>query len=353
MPRKGNEDRGLFEKPAGSKVWWILWYDENGKRHREKVGSKSAARSAYQKRRDEVRRIRLGLLEPEEVRAKRQMTMKEMLEKYRARRKNLGEIKNQAEDERYTEYWKKQFGRLEVRQVTPEKIETWMERRKGDGVKPSTVNRALEHLRAIFSLAVRDRIAKSNPVKAVKLLRLNNEVHRYLHDDEEARLESAMSPEHFDLVLFALHTGLRQGEQFELAWKDVDRRNWLLKIPDPKSGEARHVRLNTKAQAVLKRQQKRFPDSPWVFPAPNMPQVHRVAKNFMRRTFRPALKKARIKDFTWHCLRHTFGSRLAIAGIDIYAIKNLMGHSTLRMTERYAHLSPDRLKSAVEVLVGT
>ena len=155
----------------------------------------------------------------------------------------------------------------------------------------------------------------------------------------------------FDLVAFAFLTGLRQGEQFGLLWEQVDFANHVLKIPESKDGKHRFVPLNQAALDVLRRQRLLHDGkSRWVFPGERKSDVPRNAHNFTNRVFRPALKRARMKDFVFHDLRHTYGSRLAMAGVPLLTIAELMGHANPNMTKRYAHLCPSHLKQAVYVL---
>jgi integrase len=148
------------------------------------------------------------------------------------------------------------------------------------------------------------------------------------------------------MARLAILTGLRRGELFGLQWERVDFRSRTLTIPRSKHGKARSVPLGNEAEGILRRLPRRL-GSPWVFlqpgeagePYQDTPKAWNVAR-----------EKAGLGDFRWHDLRHTFGSRLAMAGVDILTIKELMGHKTLAMTLRYAHLSPSHVGRAVDVL---
>ncbi len=129
----------------------------------------------------------------------------------------------------------------------------------------------------------------------------------------------------------------------------MDIENRVLTIPRSKSGETRHVPLNDQAVAILEGL-KSWMTSPWVFPSPN-PARPLDAQNFYNRVFIPALGKAEIQGVVWHTLRHTFASRLVMAGVDLRTVQELMGHKDIHMTLRYSHLSPSYLKDAVQRLV--
>src|SRR5262249_36646299 len=116
----------------------------------------------------------------------------------------------------------------------------------------------------------------------------------------------------------------------------------------PKSGVDYHVPMSDDLRAVLRALPSRM-RSEWVFPSESG-DTPLDAKNFLHRVFGPALKEAKITDLRWHDLRHTFASRLGIAGVDARTVQTLMGHKTLAMTERYAHLSPAHKLAAVRRL---
>jgi len=146
----------------------------------------------------------------------------------------------------------------------------------------------------------------------------------------------------------ALHTGLRQSNEFHLLWADVNFDTVTITVRRSKSGEAYHVPMNEDVRAALRDLPSRL-RSEWVFPS-DTGKTPVDAKNYMHRVFNPALKRARIAGFRWHDLRHTFASRLVMAGVDIRTVQELMGHKTLAMTLRYAHLSPAHRLDAVQRL---
>ena len=146
----------------------------------------------------------------------------------------------------------------------------------------------------------------------------------------------------------ALHTGLRLGEQYGLTWDCVDFERRMLTIPLSKNGELRHAPLNDEALAALHTIRKYSTDQPYLF-------LNRYGHRLVspREWFDPAVKAAGLKDFTWHCLRHTFASRLVMAGVDLRTVQELVGHKTIQMTVRYAHLAPKHQLAAVQRLCDT
>ena len=141
---------------------------------------------------------------------------------------------------------------------------------------------------------------------------------------------------------------VRQGNQFALRWDDVDFDAGTIRAAKSKSGLDYHVPMNDELRAMLTALPSRL-RSPYVFPSATLTSPL-DAKNYMHRVFSPALKKARIEGFRWHDLRHSFASRLVMAGVDLSTVCELMGHESITMTMRYAHLSREHKRDAVERL---
>jgi hypothetical protein len=133
-----------------------------------------------------------------------------------------------------------------------------------------------------------------------------------------------------------------------LEWEHVDFTTGLLTVLRSKHGEARRVPMNDTVREILRALPSRL-KSPYVFPS-EAGQTPLDARNYVRRVFLPALKRARIEGFRWHDLRHTFASRLVMKGVDLKTVQELMGHKTIAMTLRYAHLSRAHQLAAVRRL---
>jgi len=145
------------------------------------------------------------------------------------------------------------------------------------------------------------------------------------------------------MVLVSLNTGMRRGELTSITWDDVDLRRKVVTIRGgySKAGRARHIQLNSEAVEVLKRYRKQHTGEGRIF------AVHSVKK-----AWGELLTKAKISGFRWHDLRHSFASRLVMKGVDLNTVRELLGHSDLTMTLRYAHLAPEHKAAAVEKLIG-
>ena len=176
----------------------------------------------------------------------------------------------------------------------------------------------------------------------------NNGRVRFLSADEERTLRAVVTawyPQHLPELDVALHTGLRRGEQYSLTWDDVDFSTKLLSVSLTKNGETRHIPLNTAALAAFNELYRNSSGVGYVFTSRH---GDRLLKG--RHWFEPAIREAGVKNFSWHCLRHTFASRLVMAGVDLRTVQQLMGHKSISMTVRYAHLAPEHQMAAVERL---
>jgi len=150
------------------------------------------------------------------------------------------------------------------------------------------------------------------------------------------------------LVTLVLNTGLRRSEALSLSWKQTNlgvNPHVTVLAAHAKSGKTRHVPLNTTAVDILKRWGQQDDQEGLVFPGPAGVQM-----NSVKTAWGKLMKDAGIKDFRFHDLRHDFASRLVMNGVDLYRVKELLGHGSIEITQRYAHLAPHTLAEAVEVL---
>jgi integrase len=233
--------------------------------------------------------------------------------------------------------------------ISPWLIEKYKKERKDKGKSNQTVNLEVACLKAMFSKAIIWGKAVENPVKQVKMLKVNNTRVRFLDDEEEARLLAECKEHLHALVVTALHTAFRRNELLSLRPEDVDFARGLVSVRAgyAKNGEGRSVPMTDTLREVLRRLVKEAQErgSSYLFR-----NCHGEPYRSIRTGFEHAVQRARIKDFHFHDLRHTFASRLVMAGVDIRTVQELMGHKTIAMTLRYSHLSPDHKRKAMEAL---
>ena len=173
----------------------------------------------------------------------------------------------------------------------------------------------------------------------------NNRRLRYLSKEECDRLVKACAPHLRPVVITALNTGMRRGEILGLTWDRVDLQNSLILLDITKNGERREIPINSTLRETFKGLVRRL-DNPHVFYDPATGKRLQDVK----RSFSTALRRAKILDFHFHDLRHTFASHAVMAGVDLTTLKELLGHKTLTMTLRYSHLAPGHKVAAVELL---
>jgi site-specific recombinase XerD len=335
--RRDVKQRGVFERPKGSGVFWIRYF-VHGRERREKVGGKQEAIDRYRERKTQARDGTLPQRGGDRLLSD---FVAEFLDGEKHRMRSFRDYARQGA------VWSERFRGRTLRSILPLDIQRWASRRAQE-VSAATVNRELSLLRRVFNVAIANDLVERNPVKKVRFYRENNARVRFLTNDEETRLRTAIGEELWPLVAFALHTGLRQAEQFGLRWVDIDFANRVLTIPRSKHGDARHVHLSDTALAILQATPSRL-KSPYVFPSATG-ETARDARNFYHRVFQPALRRARIDNFRWHDLRHTFASRLVMRGADLRSVQELMGHKTITMTLRYSHLSTAHRLAVVRLL---
>jgi len=323
---------GIYKK---GKNWYIDYY-VNGKRKRELVGpSKSLAEHALRKRKIEIAEGKfLDVKKQEKIRFSD--FARTYLETHAKPNK-----RSWKRDADIIETLNRFFNQKTLQEITPFDVENYKRERLFQ-VKPATVNRDLACLKTIFSKAVEWGKVKENPVKRVKLLRVNNIRVRYLETEEMANLLKNCSEPLYTIVTVALNTGMRKSEILNLKWSELDCNHRLIYLMETKSGNSREVPMNNIVFSALLKVRKN-PKGPYIF-------CDKYGQPFqdVKTSFHTALKKTEIENFTFHDLRHTFASQLVMMGADLKTVQELLGHKTFQMTLRYAHLSPSHKKAAVD-----
>lgn len=326
--------RGVFEKVPGSGIWWIQYYDSQHRRRRERVGKRRKAEQLAEQRRTEARQ---GIKMPENLRAK-PATFAELGE--RAKAYSKANKRSYDHDVQRMKHLMEEFGNRQAEDITRGEIQKWLDS-KAEKWSLATRNRHLALLKLTYRLAEEDGKIKTNPARLVRQSKEDNGRVRYLSSVEDTALRSVIQKsyaEHLPEFEVALMTGMRQGEQFSREWNDVDFDAGTIRLQTSKNGKSRFVHLNTRALASLRMLHGRSIGAGRLFP------------NIKPRWFTEAARAAKLEDFTWHDLRHTFASRLVMAGVDIRTVQELMGHKSITMTMRYAHLSPQHRTGALEKL---
>ena len=277
------------------------------------------------------------------------------------------------------------LGGTRLADITAWQLEKWRTRKLKSGAKPATVNRDLGTLKAALNRAVEWGYLDANPLAAVKPVKTDDLGRpRFLSEEEETLLRDALDrrekrhcaarenankwrserdyPTMPDLrilpfvdhlqpiVLLALNTGMRRGEIFRLTWDDVDLDRAMLTVrgSGAKSGKTRHIPLNSEALEILRFWQERSTRTALVFPGTEGARLDNIDHGWQK-----LCADAPLTRFRFHDLRHTFASKLVMAGVDLNTVRELLGHSDIKMTLRYAHLAPEHKAAAVARLNTT
>jgi integrase len=338
--------RGVYEKVKDSGIWWIRYTDSNGNKRREKAGRRSYAKTLLDKRKTEkLQRTKLPEMSGQSLLFSE--LLDDALEHSRAENGERSTQELQLKIERLRPEW----GSRKVKDISKQEVVRWLQ---AEMVNRKWTVATLNRWQACFSLVFRvgidnEKIAV-NPAARIRRKSEDNQRVRYLTEDEQGRIEAVLRTRcrHYQHAFtVSLHTGLRASEQWNLRWEDIDldRKTLTVRKQKSKKGE-RHIPLNKAVVAAFKSLRKGADLSS--VPFLNSKGTPMLAH---REWFDPALVEAKVADYTWHANRHTFASRLAMAGVPIHAIAKLMGHSTIQMSMRYAHLSPDFNRSAVDKLM--
>ena len=268
--------------------------------------------------------------------------------------------KNARDQMRQFAWWKAEIGSHTLADITPALIAQYRDKlttgitSRGTPRSPATVNRYLAALSVAFTAAVKEwGWIDDNPMRKITKPRESRGRVRFLSDEERVRLLKACkesnNPYIYIVVVLALSTGMRQGEIMGLTWDVVDLNQGRAILHETKNGERRAVAITGHALELLKELSKvRRIDSKLVFSTKvNTPQKLQKPMD-LRAPWETAIKKSELQDFKFHDLRHSAASYLAMNGASLAEIAEVLGHKTLQMVKRYAHLSEGHTARVVE-----
>ena len=338
---------GVYKK---KERWYIDYYLPNGKRKREVV-TISGVDPAQINREDakkalSIRKAELAQGKFDIVQTEKKIPFNKLAERYieyskvnkRSYERDITSIK----------FLSRTFGDKTIQQINPWHIELYKSNRKKDvtcyGRPPSnaTINVELACLKTMFKKGIEWGMLSTNPAKDIKLFRVNNVNLRILSDEEFQKLYDNSSDTFKSFLTIAINTGLRPGEILNLRWKDIDLEQNYINVTDSKNGESRKIPINKALHKCLSNLNKE--NESVLTHKDGSP----VKSN--KGAFYSALKKSGIDHCRVYDLRHTFASKLVMAGVDIVTVKELMGHKDISMTMRYSHPTPEHKKQAVESL---
>ena len=336
--------KGLYLR---GRIWWICYQGLDGQMHRETSGTDKIkdAERLLRKRKSAIDEGQ----EPE-IKKIKNYSFKELAHEY------LKWCKRQKsfDSKKYiVKQLVNKFGNCKLRKLSALALEQYQTELLQNDKKPATVNRHIATLKHMCTKSVDWEMVDEailKKIRRVKLLPENNKRLRYLSTEECVELISSCEPHLAPIVITALNTGLRKGEILNLKWNEnVDLKHGFILLDKTKNGHRREIPINDTLSALLSSIfTKRRIDIPYVF------YNHRTDKKYkdVKRSFKTSCRRAKIHDFKFHDTRHTFASHLVMAGIDLTTVKELLGHKSVIMTLRYAHLAPAHKAKAVNILNG-
>jgi site-specific recombinase XerD len=334
----------IYSVPGKKGVCWYLDYAVDGRRVRKQVGSsKKLALLALADVQVKIERKELGFQTKDKNLAD---FFAEYLDYAKTNKTHGSYVRNEIVLRSF-----KGFAKVErLLAITPQLIESYKKFRSEGGTKPSTINTELNTIKAALNRAVALGYLSRNPCREVKKLKAPRKQVRFLSKEEAKKLLEAGNGRMGPIVETLLYTGLRRDELTHLTWADVDLQRRIVAVQakdgwHPKDYEVRHIPMAPRLHELFKSLPRK--ENPWVFSTSNNgPHLGHI----LSRDFRKLLKHCGIKGASLHTLRHTFASHLVMNGTDVYTVQKLLGHSSIKTTEIYAHLAPDFLKAAVEKL---
>ena len=362
MGKRRSKTKGIYKR---GNVYWIRYAGLDGRIIRESSHSSKLkeANDLLIGRKNEIKEGR----QPEIKKRIVNHTLKELAAEYKkwAERQRCFKSKKYCIDQLVTDFGSiplRQFNSMLLEQYQTERLQEGYKsttvkgiERPKKGNKPATVNRLLATLKHMFTKAVEWEMVEEATLKRIgkaKFLEENNRRLRYLSKEECQGLIKACDSHLRPIVITALNTGMRKGEILSLTWDRADLKQGFILLDQTKNGERREIPINgTLREALLElsqgtKERPRRIDIPYVFYDPANGKAYKDVK----RSFHSACKRAKIKDFRFHDMRHTFASHLVMAGVDLTTVKELLGHKQLTMTLRYAHLAPSHKVKAVDIL---
>ena len=346
------------------KGWQIDYFDPHGKR----------IRLSFKKKKDAVAELgkRVSLMAEKrylDVKKEYKTMLGELTKAYEKNHKHQSSYQNAKKVylENFEEYFGKDTLLANIRYKEVETYRNHLRQKltKHDTIrKDSSINREMSCLHHLFDKAKEWDMTEESPFNQGKSLMLkeNNKRERFLNEDEIERLLNNCPPHLKQIVVCALNSGMRQGEILSLKWSQI--RNGFIYLTKTKTNEARQIPINDDLTLMFKQIKAGQNPSGNVVTLDNKPaKVVQLSKSHIFRfegkpisgiksSFKTALKNAGITDFRFHDLRHTFASQLIMKGGDLKDVQELLGHKTMTMTLRYAHLSQHHKRKAVNLLNG-
>jgi integrase len=364
----------VFQKYKNGNWYMEFWYRDpatgNSKRFRRSTGPKSSKKQAQKLEREWKRELEIhGSLsaqkKPKAVKIKPKGTpfsgfARKFIEDYAKVHNKPSEVDSKMRIIR--NHLHPFFGDTPIQEIRRRHIDAFIAEKKRSGLNPKTINNILGTLSRLFNVAVEWELIQGSPMKGVRKLKEGDDSFDFYKADETNRFlaECQKSESHWSpFFMTAFNTGMRLGELAALRWDDMDfdtnliqvrRSIWRGHEGTPKSGKSRQIPMNPQLRKVLQDHGGGKRPTERVFRSASGTDIK---ENSHRKAYDRIIKRAGLKHIKFHeAGRHSFASQLAINGVPLNRIQKLLGHSTISMTERYSHLTPNETQEAVDTLNG-
>lgn len=342
----------LEVRASGGKTYYLRYRDDHGRQKQHKIAD--AKDISFDKARQTAHILRAKVVlgeSPSDIRKiKRSIpTLKEFAQHHYMPFVKGYKRSWDSDDSYLRNHLLPRFGHLHLDEIKQQAVIEFHHGMKSAGYALATANRVVILMRYMYNLAAKWKIlgADTNPTKGVMLFETNNGRERFLTAEETQRLYAALdnseNTQLKSIVALLLLLGCRKQELFKARWEHVDleRRTW--RIPLSKSGKTRHVPLSKQAIQVLT-QLPRWQGCPYVIPNPKTLQP--FVSVFC--SWNTARKQAGLPEVRMHDLRHSMASNLVNSGRSLFEVSKILGHTQVKTSQRYAHLSQDTLLAAVD-----
>lgn len=333
---------------------YFIDYRVNGKRLRKHVGIvKKEAQIA-------LKEIELRLVKNESIHEdaeQKDISLQQLIEEFQSYSKTNHSPSSQKRYKAILDHFRaflKRYPYMSISRVSAKAFENYKTFRKNQGSQNKTINLELGLFRTMFNLAIDWDYMQDNPIKKVRMLKIDNHKKpRFLSKKECKLLLDNCGEELYPIFCTFLNTGMRKSELENLEWHDVDfnRRKIKIRVKDnwrPKTTE-REIPINDGLLELLKSHCKKTRGNGWVF---HRKDGSKIEPNWLRKKLIQITKKCGMPNVTKiHSLRHTFASWLVMNGVDLATVKKLLGHSNIATTMIYAHLADEHVEKAVEKIV--
>ncbi len=349
--------------------YYTIRYTKNGKSKEEGLGWASNGMTelkAMQILGEIKTNIRLANGEPTSLSEKRELEIRKNSENMTFREWFLGGYtdtylclksykKRKQEIYDFNTYFDKFFGNIPLKKVTSNYLQKVKVAMKKKRLAEATIKKTLCVMSCVFNKAKETGVlVGENPCERMEKISINNNRVRFLTSDEANKLLNEIkisSKQLYEMSIFALHMGLRAGEIFNIVGEDVNMEMKQITIRNPKNKSDRFAYMTNEVYSILKTKSLR--NGEYVFKSTKGTKINGVSSTYSRIVerlgFNNGIKDAKNK-VVFHTLRHTYASWLVQSGVDLYRVQRLMGHKSIKMTERYAHLAPNNLSDSVNIL---